>query len=197
MANTQTDRKRLLVEIAVVASLATVLGFFKLYRLPWGGSVSLKLLPLFYLAFRCGPKAGMAGGFITGLITFMFDPVILHPVQVLLDFILPYISIGIAGWFRRSPRWGICLSSAAGLVFHVISGAIFFAAYAPDGLNRQTYQFFNDYLGISFPPLLQAGVTPWLYSLLYNGSYIIPELVLMIVLVPYAMKRLGRSRNVQ
>ena len=58
-------------------------------------------------------------------------------------------------------------------------------------------EFFNDYLGISFPPLLQAGVTPWLYSLLYNGSYIIPELVLMIVLVPYAMKRLGRSRNVQ
>ena len=175
-----------------MASLATVLGFFRLYRLPWGGSVSLKLLPLLYLALRRGPKAGAAGGLITGIITLVLDPVILHPVQVLLDYILPYLSIGLAGWFRNTPRWGIFLSSVVRFVFHVLSGVVFFAAYAPSGLNRQTYQFFNEYLGLTLPSLLHEASTPWLYAILYNGSVFIPEFILMLLLVPYVIKRLSK-----
>ena len=137
MANRQNDATRILVEIAVLASLATVLGFFKLYRLPWGGSVSLKLLPLYYLAMRRGPKAGSAGGLIAGIITLILDPVILHPAQVLLDYILPYLSVGIVGWLPRFPRMGISLATGLQYLFHIVSGAVFFAAYAPAGLNQQ------------------------------------------------------------
>ena len=51
-------RTRLITETAVSVALATLLGFIRLYRLPWGGALSLKLLPLIYLAFKHGPKAG-------------------------------------------------------------------------------------------------------------------------------------------
>ena len=180
-----------------MASLATVLGIFKLYRMPWGGSVSLKLLPLLYLALRRGPKAGAAGGQITGITTFILEPPIIFPLAlVLFDYILPYLSIGLAGWFRNSPRWGICLSIIVGLVFHVISGVLYFAAFAPPDLNRQTYQILNEYIGLSLPSLLHDSITPWLYSVLYNSSYIIPELILMLFLVPYVIKRLDRHRSV-
>ncbi|MBT5874868.1 MAG: hypothetical protein HOH43_15735 [Candidatus Latescibacteria bacterium] len=190
MASTSTDRTRIMVEIAVVASLATVLGFFRLYRLPWGGSVSLKLLPLLYLAFRRGPKAGAAGGLISGLITLVLDPVILHPVQVLLDYILPNAAVGMAGWFLKSPRIGICLSLTVGFVLHVCSGAVFFAAYAPIGLNSQVFDLLQNYLGITVPYLLSGSVTPWLYAVLYNGSLFVPELILMLILVPYLINRI-------
>lgn len=189
----KNSRTRLLTEVAVAAALATVLGFIRLYRLPWGGSLSLKILPLLFLAFRRGPKAGASAGLVTGLVTLILDPVILHPVQVLLDYIFPYLSLGAAGWFRRAPRWGIFVTSVGRLGFHVLSGAIFFAAYAPPALNRQTYQILTDYLGLTLPFLLNDGITPWLYAVMYNGSLIIPEFVLMVLLLPYILKRLHNA----
>ena len=149
-----------------------------------------KLLPLLYLAFRRGPKAGAAGGLISGLITLVLDPVILHPVQVLLDYILPNVAVGMAGWFSRVPRIGICISLGVGLVFHVFSGAVFFAAYAPVGLNNQVFEILQSNLGITVSYLRDASVTPWLYAILYNGSLVIPELILMLILVPYLMNRI-------
>jgi thiamine transporter len=181
--------------VAVAAALATVLGFIRLYRLPWGGSLSLKILPLLFLAFRRGPKAGAGAGLTSGIITLVLDPVILHPFQVILDYFFPYLAFGVAGWFRTAPRWGICVTSIIRLVFHVLSGVIFFAAYAPEGLNRRTYQFLVDYTGLAFPALLQDGITPWIYAILYNCSVILPELILMILIIPYVLKRLGKLNS--
>lgn len=192
---TTNSRTRLLVEIAVASSLATVLGFIRLYRLPWGGALSLKILPLLYLALRRGPKAGASGGLITGLVTLVLDPVILHPFQVLLDYIFPYLSLGIAGWFRGAPRWGVCVTGVIRLCFHVLSGVVFFAAYAPSGLNRQTYHFLSDYFGLTLPFLLHESMTPWLYSIMYNGSVIIPELILMMLILPYVLRRLASGHR--
>lgn len=176
----------------MAAALATALGFIRLYRLPWGGSLSLKILPLLYLAVWRGPRAGAAGGLITGLVTLAIDPVILHPVQVLLDYIAPYLAIGLAGWFGRMPRTGILIVSIVRLASHVISGVVFFAAYAPPELNTQTYRFLEDFLGLSVPFLLRDSAAPWLYSFLYNGSLIVPETVIMVLLLPSLLKRLER-----
>lgn len=45
---------RVMVEIAVMLGLAAVLGMIKIYQAPWGGSVSLEMLPLFIVAYRWG-----------------------------------------------------------------------------------------------------------------------------------------------
>ncbi len=153
-------RTRLITETAVSVALAIFLGFIRLYRLPWGGALSLKLLPLIYLAFKHGPKAGMAGGLLTGLITLILDPVILHPVQVLLDYGFPYIALGILGWFPAWPRLGIAVTSVIRLLCHVLSGVIYFSAYAPPQMNDQIYHFLSDSFGVTFPFLLNDWTPP-------------------------------------
>jgi thiamine transporter len=185
-------RTRLLTEIAVAVALAIVLGMFRLYRLPWGGALSLKILPLLYVALRRGPAAGMTAGGLTGLLTLILDPVIIHPVQVLLDYILPYLALGLAGWFPAFPRTGIGVAGLMRLASHVVSGVVYFAAYAPPEINIRTYHVLADTLGLSLPLLLEDWTVPWVYSLLYNGSVVLPESLLMILIMPYVLRRLAK-----
>lgn len=183
---------RILTETSVSVALAILLGFIRLYRLPMGGSLSLKLLPLIYLSLKHGPKAGMAGGLLAGLITLILDPVILHPIQVLLDYGLPYIALGLLGWFPAWPRLGIAVTSAIRLVSQVLSGVIYFSAYAPPDMNDLAYHFLSDTFGLTFPLLLNDWTVPWIYSILYNGSVIIPETLLLILIVPPILRRLNQ-----
>lgn len=192
-ATVSTGSTRRLTSMAVAVALAVLLGFIRLYRLPWGGSLSLKILPLVYLAITHGPRAGMAGGLAAGLVTLIVDPVILHPIQVFLDYLLPYALLGIIGFFPSWPRLGILLAGVLRLASHVVSGAIYFAAFTPPELNRQVYELVRDYSGIILSPLLQQWTAPWLYALLYNASVVVPETVLMILFAPPLIRRLNRG----
>ena len=186
-------RIRMLTEISVSVSLSIILGFIRLYRLPMGGSLSLKLLPLIYLSLRHGPKAGMAGGLLAGLLTLILDPVILHPIQVLLDYIFPYIAIGIMGWFPNYARTGIVVTSAIRLVSQVLSGVIYFSAYAPPNMNQQAYDFMLNTFELMIPILRLDWTAPWIYSILYNSSVIIPETLILIIITPPIIKRLNNN----
>lgn len=186
-------RTKLLTEIAVVVALATVFGFLRLYRLPWGGSLSLKILPLLILSLRRGPKAGAVAGGLTGAITLIMDPVIIHPVQIGLDYFLPYVAFGLTGYFSALPRMGIALTGFVRLTAHVLSGVVYFAAYAPPTISVQTHDFLSNWIGVSFPLLLQTWTVPWVYSFLYNGSVVIPETVIMVVIVPLLILRLEKT----
>ena len=184
---------RRLTAMAVAVALAVLLGFIRLYRLPWGGSLSLKILPLVYLSISHGPRAGMVGGLAAGLVTLIVDPVVLHPVQVALDYLLPYAMLGVIGFFPGWPRLGIAVAGVLRLASHVVSGAVYFAAFTPPELNRQVYELIRDYSGITLSPLLQQWTAPWLYALLYNASVVIPETILMILFAPPLIRRLNRS----
>jgi len=179
--------------MAVAVALAVLLGFIRLYRLPWGGSLSLKILPLVYLAITHGPRAGMAGGLAAGLVTLIVDPVILHPVQVALDYLLPYALLGTIGFFPAWPRLGILVAGVLRLASHVVSGAVYFAAFTPPELNRQVYELVRDWTGITLPLMLQEWTAPWLYALLYNASVVVPETVLMMILAPPLIRRINRG----
>ncbi len=187
------ENTRRLTSMAVAVALAVLLGLIRLYRLPWGGSLSLKILPLVYLATTHGPRAGLAGGLAAGLITLILDPVILHPVQVFLDYLLPYALLGIIGFFPAWPRIGILVTGVLRLASHVVSGAIYFAAFTPPELNRQVYELIRDHTGITLSLVLQQWTAPWLYALLYNASLIVPETILMILLAPPLIRRINRG----
>ncbi len=192
-ANTSTGSTRRLTAMAVAVALAVLLGFIRLYRLPWGGSLSLKILPLVYLAITHGPRAGMAGGLAAGVITLIFDPVIFHPIQVVLDYLLPYAMLGLIGFFPSWPRLGILVTGILRLASHVVSGAVYFAAFTPPELNRQVYELIRDYTGITLSLMLQQWTAPWIYALLYNASLVVPETILMMLLAPPLIRRLNRS----
>lgn len=145
----------IMVETAVLVGAALALSMIRLIRLPQGGSIGLDMLPIFLLAFRRGGKVGLVGGLLYGLLKLITDPFFVHPVQVLLDYPIPFAVLGIAGFFKKDILTGVTVGTISRYMVHVISGVVFFADHAPEGT-----------------PVL-------LYSLLYNGSYLLPEAVLV------------------
>jgi len=159
-----------LVEAAVMVALATVLSVVVVYRMPQGGSVTpASMVPLLVLALRRGPGVGFLAGAGFGFIQFALEPYVVHWAQVVLDYPLAFALLGLAGLFPRLPYVGVAVGIAGRLASHVLSGVIFFASYAPAGMN------------------------PWVYSLVYNSSYLVPELIIsMVVVMLISAGRRGR-----
>lgn len=163
----QDDRIRLWVEVAAASALGAILSLVKVYTLPQGGSVTATMLPVLFLSVWRGPRAGCLAGLVLGCLKLALGPVILHPIQVLFDYPIPYAVLGVAGFFRRLPALGSLVGGVLRLGSHTLSGAVFFASFAP------------------------PGISPWEYSLTYNALYILPETLLCVVLVPILLRRVA------
>lgn len=158
----------MLVEGGLAAALAIALSYLKLWRMPQGGSVTLENIPLLIFSLRWGMKAGIGTGVVAGLIQLMLGGYVVHPAQALLDYPLAFGALGLAGSVAR-PLWvGLTIGSFMRLACHVLSGVIFFGSYAPEGTNV------------------------WLYSTIYNGSYMLPNLVLAFLLTYLIWPRLKK-----
>lgn len=169
---------RMLAEIGVAVALAVVLNFLKLWRMPQGGSVSLEMLPIFVIAFRWGVGAGMFSGLVYGLLQLMFGAYIIHPVQLIMDYPLPYFVLGLAGLFEVKKDEiiqplkilaAVVIASSCRLLVHILSGVIFFASYAPEGQNV------------------------WIYSTIYNASFLIPTTIVVYISLLIIMKALAKE----
>lgn len=146
-------------ELGVAIALAAVLGQVRLFAMPQGGSVSLELLPIVFVAVRRGVVPALVAGSVYGLLQLVLPGAfVYHPVQALLDYPLAFGAlcagglVVVAGW--RSLAAAVAAAVSARFVFHFLSGLIFFAEYAPEW------------------------EAPWLYALTYNVLYLAPEAVL-------------------
>jgi thiamine transporter len=151
-------------EMGVAVALSVVLGLVRLYTMPQGGSLSLEMLPVVFVAVRRGLVPGVATGVVYGLLQMALPGAfIYHPMQAVLDYPLAYAAVGLAGLVRvggwRTLAGAVAVGCAARFVFHFLSGLIFFATYAP------------------------AWESPWLYSITYNLLYLVPEAVLTVVVL--------------
>jgi thiamine transporter len=150
---------RVIAETAVFVAFSTALSFVKLFSLPQGGSVTAaSMVPVLWLALRRGAKIGLFACTVYGLVQLVVEPYIVHPAQVLLDYPIAFGALGLAGFFQKRPFLGINIGIAGRFLAHFVSGIIFFATYAPEGMH------------------------PIIYSALYNGSYLLPELVVSVYL---------------
>jgi thiamine transporter len=158
---------RIMVEVSLLVAAAVLLSFLKLFQMPQGGSVSLEMLPIFILAFRHGGKIGILGGALLGVVKLLISPYIIHPIQLLLDYPVPFMMLGVAGFgiLRKHRELGVAVGSLLRCITHVVAGVVFFAEYAPEGT----------------PALV--------YSLGYNASYLIPEAILVAVVILLLRKR--------
>jgi len=152
---------RVLTRGGLALALGVVLSFIKVWQMPQGGSVTLlSMLPVIYFAYREGFLPGILVGVLYGLLQYLIEPFFVHPLQFLLDYPIAFGALGLAGIFRgKTPYPGVVLAIAGRFLAHLISGAVFFASYAPKGQN------------------------PWVYSAVYNGSYLLPELILTLAAV--------------
>ena len=65
---------RVLAEAALAIALAFVLGLIKVFQMPFGGSISLEMVPLILLALRQGPAVGIVAEAAYGLLDFAIEP---------------------------------------------------------------------------------------------------------------------------
>ena len=167
------SRTKLLAETAVVIALSTVLSFVKFSIWPQGGSVTAgSMVPLFWFSLRRGARWGITAGVVYGMVQFLVEPYFVHPAQLLLDYPIAFGALGLAGLFRTHKLIGVTVGIGGRFLAHFVSGVIFFAIYAP-----------QVYLGLTI------GANPYAYSALYNGSYLVAELVISLVLTFVLVKR--------
>ena len=151
---------KIIAETVVFVALATVLSYLKLFSLPQGGSVTAaSMVPILWLALRRGPKVGLFAASVYGLVQLALEPYFFHPAQVLLDYPLAFGLLGLAGFFQKRPFLGVNIAIIGRFLAHFLSGIIFFAHYTPEGMH------------------------PAIYSAIYNGGYLLAELVISIYIV--------------
>lgn len=159
---------RMLCEGALMVVLAQILGYIKLWEMPWGGTVCLSMLPIFLFAVRWGVGNGLLAGFVLGVLQFMFDGGFALGWQSIIgDYLVAFTVLGLAGLFCGK-KWGVfagtVLGSAARFLVHYVVGATIWAVYMP-----------SEFFGMTM-------TTPWFYSLLYNGFYMLIDMVLCLVI---------------
>lgn len=166
-----------LVYSAVAIALAVVCSMIKLFEMPMGGSVTLlSMLFIVLIAYWYGPYVGIMTAVAYGLVQFVTEPIFYTIPQMLLDYPLAFGALGLAGFFNKK-KWGLQIGYVVGVfgrfIFSTISGIVFFASYAPEGMN------------------------PILYSLGYQASYLVPEAVitLIIISIPPVAKALARVKQ--
>lgn len=165
MGETRFDT-RVLAEVSVMVALSLVLNFIKVYQLPQGGSITLaSMVPVLLISFRRGPKVGVFSGVVFGLAQMLLDGWFYSPVGMFLDYPLAFGALGLAGIFRNNPLVGVVVSLATRFLSHFISGVVFFGMYAPEGMS------------------------PIVYSAVYNGSYMLPEMVISGIFIYLLIQR--------
>ena len=180
----QPSRIHTLTKCALTIALSTALSFVTIRLVPNGGSVTLaSMAPILFLSYRYPLRwsllAAAAYGGIQMLTDFHVPPVqdfLSFALVVGLDYLLAFGVLGLAGTIAKPIRnryWAAAAGTAFVLLLryacHVASGILIWDSYTPPG-----------------QPV-------WLYSLVYNATYMLPELVLtvavMLLLVKYVNPR--------
>lgn len=150
---------RRLCEGALLIAFAEILSFLPLYRMPWGGSIDLAMLPIFVFCVRWGFGPGMLISTAHAILQTLFEGGIAIGWQSIIgDFLLAYMVLGFAGLFSKWKSGffvGATVGSLLRFLVHYVVGATIWAEYMPE-------QFFG-----------MTMTTPWFYSALYNGFYMV------------------------
>ena len=150
----------------VCVAMSLVLGMINLFSLPMGGSVTAcSMLFATLPGFFFGGTYGFLSGLAYGALSFILKP-----------YVLAFTALGLSGLFSQKKHGlfiGYIVACLGRFFFAFLSGVLFFASYAPEGMN------------------------PVWYSFSYNISYISVEMVLTlgVLLVPAVHKGLYRMKG--
>jgi len=181
---------RCLCEAAVFIAIAAVFALLKFppFRIDlwiFGGSIDFVMLPLFLMCWRLDMKWSLPACFIFGMVKFLItgDSISVYGglLAVMLDYVLAYGVIGFSGFFRKLKGglfWCILAGSLARFAVHFISGVTIYKLAFGDSV-----ELFN----ISFDHTMAA-----FYSLVYNGSYMLGEMLYCLALAAVLYKPLSK-----
>lgn len=167
---------RHVAEIGVIVAFSCVLGFLSFSMLPNGGQVSLDMIPILVLARLRGLRSGLIAAFAYGFLHFFQEPVIIHPLQAFLDYPLAFGVLGLAGLGASNRRWDIpacLLAMVSRFCCHTLAGVLFVDMFMPKG---------------------QIPASPLTYSAGYNLAFLGPSIVLCLVILPFLLHSLRKTR---
>ena len=170
------SKTRMIAEAGVAIAIAQVLSFITLFHMPQGGSIkAASLVPLMIFAYRWGGTRGIWAGVVYGVLHFLLGfKSSIHYLSIILDYLVAYGAIGVCGYFKDNLT-GLVSGSIVAIALRwfasVTSGAVVFASYAPQGQN------------------------PWIYSMIYNASYMVPDGILNIIVLLFVYQGVKRGLN--
>lgn len=179
----KNQKVRFIAESGIMLALATILSMIKVYKMPFGGSVTAgSMIPIILIGIRWGTLPGILVGLVYGVLQAIIDPYIVHPIQFLLDYPIAFGFLGLAGLYKNikdiKPQSkiieyvgaivGVVLAILGRFISHVLSGVVFFSENA-------------------------KALDSWTYSLKYNGGYLSIELLVSIIIIVLIWKPISRE----
>ena len=204
----------MLIAIAVVLELA---GRSILPPMPFGGQLTLcAMLPIVLLSYRHGVKWGLTAGFCYSLVQMALGADVVAAAfqpgyfgdgtmlgravtMCLLDYVLAYTALGLGGCFRKLIRSrsvalaaGSLVALGARYITHIFSGYILFAGWAEWFFTQEGFPAW----GAALVETLSPQALGWLYSIVYNGMYMIPEMLITAVAALLIAKIPGTAEKI-
>ncbi len=171
-------------ECAVLVALSIALCWVEIQIGAQGGSIDFVMIPLFILAYRNGAVYGILSGAVFGLIKCMVAGSLGWGLpSIMFDYVLAYGAVGVAGFFKGK-GWALELSTLLGCLarfaIHFLSGVTIYAITVPTEISGLTI------------------ASPFIYSVVYNGLYMLPNTVIAVVLMSllrFPLKRLDKIKK--
>ena len=176
MKNTKT---KMLCEAAIFIAMAEILSLIKLYEFPNGGSITLEMLPIILFAARYGCGWGSLAGLVYGTITYLIgNKFSVDWTTIICDYFIAFVALGFGAGLLSRRKWSVYYGTLIGGVLrflaHFLIGVFVWGKWMPD-----------TFLG-------KPMTSPWIYSLIYNGSYMLPSIVLCLVVFALLYKSLRK-----
>ena len=204
-----------LVTSSMLLAIAVVLSIIQPFSLPFGGGVTIaSMAPICIIAILYGTKQGLFAGAVYGVIQMLmgaktvaafFMPgdsqmTVFAAVSVcLMDYIIAYTVIGFAGVFKtkiKNTTVAVTLGTVFALclryIVHIVSGAIFFGSWAEWFFTQEGFYAIGEKIMTVFSGYGLSIV----YSVFYNGLYMIPEIVITAIVTPIVYRCLLKSNMI-
>ncbi|MBP2077963.1 energy-coupled thiamine transporter ThiT [Oceanobacillus polygoni] len=182
-----TKRTLFLVEVAIFTALALLLDILPISFKIWaqGGSVSFAMIPVFIVAFRWGIKGGLLSGFLWGVLQVATGTAyVLVPLQGFIDYAVAFTVLGFAGIFAKKIQEAVKSGETEKYLTYITLGVFVGSAL----------RFAAHYVaGIVFFGSAVEGQPAWLYSLIYNASYMVPSFILSAIIVFFLFHKQPRT----
>lgn len=194
------------IMIAFAVSISAICAVMPFLNLPFGGGFTIaSMLPIILVAYMYGTKWGILTAFTYSILQMLlgFNTVsaFFLPgdsqmiwwraiIVCLVDYVIAYTVLGLGGIFRKkyTPTKAIVLGSIFAIslryVAHVISGAIFFGAWAEWFFTQEGFYAWGQKILEAFSGDALAIV----YSIIYNGTYMIPEIIITAIVACFVTR---------
>ncbi len=178
---------------AVCVAMSFALSYVRLFKMPMGGSITFaSMLPVMLYSFMFGCRKGVIAGLIYGVLQAVQDPWLLHPAQFLLDYGVAFAAIGVTGCIRNLKLFngnmrlqftlGALIGGVLRFVSHFFSGAFAFGSFGAGYAESYGIEALNN---------------PYLYSLIYQCMYVIPEVIIVLVVGVILLSSKNFARQVE